>query len=210
MTQSRRPAGTPVGGQFAPTHRPEATGIELVDDEARALPDSREDLLVADTDRGEGRITEVLDDPDGDGRDVWTVRFLNGEEVTDFADEFELAVDEDGGPVSKPRTESELTVARRAHTLRSLAKDEAFDAGCTIDDVVDDPGRFLFVERSVLGGAFWTTFDDPANAAAYSTDRESPEYWDPAYLLDLDTGERFSPVLAMQWQPDQPNDKEQP
>lgn len=31
--QSRRPAGTPVGGQFAPTYRPEATGIDLVDDD---------------------------------------------------------------------------------------------------------------------------------------------------------------------------------
>ena len=35
MTQPRRPAGTPIGGQFAPTNRPEATGIELVDDNAR-------------------------------------------------------------------------------------------------------------------------------------------------------------------------------
>ena len=33
MTQPRRPAGTPIGGQFAPTNRPEAKGIELVDDE---------------------------------------------------------------------------------------------------------------------------------------------------------------------------------
>ena len=33
MTQARRPAGTPVGGQFAPTNRPEATGVELVDDD---------------------------------------------------------------------------------------------------------------------------------------------------------------------------------
>ena len=32
MTQSRRPAGTPVGGQFAPTSRPEASGIELVEE----------------------------------------------------------------------------------------------------------------------------------------------------------------------------------
>jgi hypothetical protein len=35
MTQSRRPAGTPVGGQFAPTNRPDASGIELVDDADR-------------------------------------------------------------------------------------------------------------------------------------------------------------------------------
>lgn len=34
MSQARRPAGTPVGGQFAPTNRPDATGIELVDDDA--------------------------------------------------------------------------------------------------------------------------------------------------------------------------------
>ena len=32
MSQARRPAGTPVGGQFAPTHRPEAAGVELNDD----------------------------------------------------------------------------------------------------------------------------------------------------------------------------------
>ena len=32
MPQPRRPAGTPTGGQFAPTNRPEATGVELVDD----------------------------------------------------------------------------------------------------------------------------------------------------------------------------------
>ena len=34
MTQPRRPVGTPVGGQFAPTNRPEASGVELVDDDA--------------------------------------------------------------------------------------------------------------------------------------------------------------------------------
>ena len=34
MTQARRPAGTPTGGQFAPTNRPEATGIELSDADA--------------------------------------------------------------------------------------------------------------------------------------------------------------------------------
>lgn len=35
--QPRRPAGTPVGGQFAPTNRPEATGVELVDDEPEVI-----------------------------------------------------------------------------------------------------------------------------------------------------------------------------
>ena len=34
MSQARRPAGTPVGGQFAPMNRPEATGINLVDDDS--------------------------------------------------------------------------------------------------------------------------------------------------------------------------------
>lgn len=34
---NRRPAGTPAGGQFAPTHRPEAVGIEL-DDGGITLP----------------------------------------------------------------------------------------------------------------------------------------------------------------------------
>ena len=33
MPQARRPAGTPTGGQFAPMNRPEATGIELNDDD---------------------------------------------------------------------------------------------------------------------------------------------------------------------------------
>ena len=33
MTQSRRPAGIPTGGQFAPTNRPEATGAGLTDDD---------------------------------------------------------------------------------------------------------------------------------------------------------------------------------
>ena len=36
MNQARRPAGIPTGGQFAPTIRPEATGIELVDDAGTA------------------------------------------------------------------------------------------------------------------------------------------------------------------------------
>lgn len=31
--QPRRPPGTPAGGQFAPTSRPDATGIELIDDD---------------------------------------------------------------------------------------------------------------------------------------------------------------------------------
>jgi len=36
MTQSRRPAGTPVGGQFAPTNRPRAGDLGLTDGEAAA------------------------------------------------------------------------------------------------------------------------------------------------------------------------------
>ncbi len=35
--QARKPAGIPAGGQFAATNRPEATGIELVDDERDGL-----------------------------------------------------------------------------------------------------------------------------------------------------------------------------
>lgn len=30
--QPRRPAGTPIGGQFAPANRPEASGLELAED----------------------------------------------------------------------------------------------------------------------------------------------------------------------------------
>ena len=33
MTQARRPAGVPTGGQFAPMNRPPASGIDLVDDD---------------------------------------------------------------------------------------------------------------------------------------------------------------------------------
>lgn len=210
MTQARRPAGTPVGGQFAPTHRPEATGVALVDDEPQALPDAFEDLVVAGGPlRGDGRIMEVLEGPDGDGRDVWSVRFLNGEEVADFADTFELLVDESGEPVSRPRAEEEIVAARRASTLRRLAEDEAFDPSCSLEDAVDDVRRFLFVERSVhSGGASWATFDSPEDAASYHLGQECPEYWDAAYLLDLDTGERLSPVATVTWQPDLPSDKE--
>ncbi len=37
--QSRRPAGTPTGGQFAPAYRPEAVGLELTDDDFFDLVD---------------------------------------------------------------------------------------------------------------------------------------------------------------------------
>ncbi len=37
--QPRRPAGTPAGGQFAPTWRPEAEGISLVDETMLASPE---------------------------------------------------------------------------------------------------------------------------------------------------------------------------
>ena len=40
--QPRRPAGTPVGGQFAPTNRPEAVGLELVDEDFFDLIDETE------------------------------------------------------------------------------------------------------------------------------------------------------------------------
>jgi hypothetical protein len=36
--QGRRPVGTPAGGQLTPVHRPEAEGIELVDDDVRGDP----------------------------------------------------------------------------------------------------------------------------------------------------------------------------
>lgn len=45
----RRPAGTPTGGQFAPTHRPEATGVELTDDLRDKLPNQLVAVLPADT-----------------------------------------------------------------------------------------------------------------------------------------------------------------
>ena len=45
MTQPRRPAGIPTGGQFAPTNRPEAIGIELVDDDP--APSRRVEATVA-------------------------------------------------------------------------------------------------------------------------------------------------------------------
>ncbi|MDA8316479.1 MAG: hypothetical protein M0010_15110 [Actinomycetota bacterium] len=212
MTQARRPAGTPVGGQFAPIHRPASAGVELNDDEMSPLLDGFEGLVVAGGPlRGDGRIIEVLENPDGDGRDRWSVRFLNGEEVIAFADDFELLVDESGDPVSRSRAEEEIVAARRANTMRRLAEDEAFDTSCSIEDAVDDVHRFLLVERSVIsGGASWATFDSLEEAASYHVGQECPEYWDAAYLLDLDTGERFSPVAAMAWQPGQPNDKEQP
>ena len=38
MSRARRPAGTPVGGQFAPVSRPEASGIELTDDVPHETP----------------------------------------------------------------------------------------------------------------------------------------------------------------------------
>jgi hypothetical protein len=210
MSQPRRPAGIPTGGQFAPTNRPEASGIELVDDDPRVLPAGYEDLVADDGDRVNGRIMAFAEDPDGDGRDRWTVRFANGEERTDFADEFELATDEDGEPISRPRSDDEIVAARRAHTLRSLALDEVFDGACSVEDVVDDARRYLFVERNVFSdGAFWATFDTPAATSAYHLDQECPEYWDAAYLLDLDTGERFQPVAGMRWQPDPLHDKEE-
>ena len=37
MAQSRRPAGIPTGGQFSPTNRPDATGIELSEDSQPGL-----------------------------------------------------------------------------------------------------------------------------------------------------------------------------
>ena len=46
-SQPRRPAGTPVGGQFAPTNRPEANGIELVDEDGAVSYDSYSDAEVA-------------------------------------------------------------------------------------------------------------------------------------------------------------------
>lgn len=48
--QPRRPAGTPAGGQFAPTTRPEAEHIQVVDDElADGLPRQLKAVLPEDT-----------------------------------------------------------------------------------------------------------------------------------------------------------------
>jgi hypothetical protein len=44
--QSRRPAGTPVGGQFAPSWHPEASGIELVDDDFFELTEPDDDPVT--------------------------------------------------------------------------------------------------------------------------------------------------------------------
>ncbi len=200
MTQPRRPAGTPVGGQFAPTSRPEASGIELVDDD---LPSDYENLVVDGGDRGAGRIMAFVEDPGGDGRDRWTVRFINGEEQCDYVDQFELLEGEDGTPISRERTEVEIVAARRAHTLRALAEDVYFDDPGSLENICDDVCRYLLVERSVIGGGtFWTTWDSLEDAGSYHVDQECPEDWDVKYVLDLDTGERFHPVVTMGWGPD--------
>lgn len=64
---NRRPAGTPTGGQFAPTSRPEAENIELVDDEVLdELTDAVSMELSTEADEHAGRVVtldaRVLDD----------------------------------------------------------------------------------------------------------------------------------------------------
>jgi hypothetical protein len=44
MNQPRVPAGVPSGGQFALTHRPEASGVELVDDEGDPVRQALSDI----------------------------------------------------------------------------------------------------------------------------------------------------------------------
>lgn len=56
--QSRVPAGVPTGGQFAPTHRPEASGVQLVDDDLAGAPQTSTPL---DADR-DGELGTFLAD----------------------------------------------------------------------------------------------------------------------------------------------------
>ena len=65
--QSRRPAGIPTGGQFAPANRPEASGQALVDDEGPSamveLPDgTREWYRDGQRHRDDG---PAIERPDG-------------------------------------------------------------------------------------------------------------------------------------------------
>lgn len=46
--QPRRPAGTPIGGQFAPTYRPDAVGLELTDDDFFDFSQDQDDAQATD------------------------------------------------------------------------------------------------------------------------------------------------------------------
>ena len=61
MTQPRRPAGTPVGDQLAPTNHPEASGIELAGDRQSASVPVGLDADWAKSQRQQARLVELAD-----------------------------------------------------------------------------------------------------------------------------------------------------
>lgn len=65
---------------------------------------------------------------------------------------------------------------------------------CPLDELLDQDGRFLLVERC-HGGHFLTRHDTPDDAASYHDDQED-DSWKILTLIDLKTGEEGTPTTA--------------
>jgi hypothetical protein len=73
-------------------------------------------------------------------------------------------------------------------------------SGVTEEIATAELRPFLLVEKNVRGcnpPTWYSTHDSPAEAGAYYVGQEYREDWEPVGLWDLDTGERFDPVVGM-------------
>jgi hypothetical protein len=79
--------------------------------------------------------------------------------------------------------------------------DDPDNLSAVMDDIdMAELGRFVLVEKNVGGvspPSWYTTHDTSAEAGAYHVGQEYRHDWEPVGLWDLDTGERFDPVVSM-------------
>jgi hypothetical protein len=85
--------------------------------------------------------------------------------------------------------------------------DQASRRCTTTESGAESMQRYLLVEENV-GSAkveqpcYLSTHDSPQEAATYAAGQEYPEDWAVRYLLDLDTGERFSAEVSITFIPE--------
>lgn len=84
--------------------------------------------------------------------------------------------------------------------LLELDDDPDYLSNVTEDIAMNELRPFLLAENNVRGcnpPHWYSTHDTPAEAGAYHVTQEYREDWDVIGLWNLDTGERFDPVLGM-------------
>lgn len=83
--------------------------------------------------------------------------------------------------------------------LREILADVEIDPGQNEIEPTDS-GCYLLIESGRFNETCYTLWDSPEEAADYNTNQEYAEDWSDCALIDLDTGDEFTPTHTITWE----------